>query len=113
MNRLGVGIIGCGSVAEEYVKAFQKDQRSQVRVLVSRNRANAERYRDRYHLKCTIETDASKMLQQDEVDIVVVCTPHNVHTEYVVAAAEAHKHIIIEKPPALTLRKTYPNNAKR
>ncbi len=41
------------------------------------------------------------MLQQVDVDIVVVCTPHYVHTEYVVAAAEAHKHIIIEKPVAL------------
>jgi len=102
MKRLGAAIIGCGWVAEEYVKAFQKDQRSEVRTLVSRNRANAERYRDRYNLKCTIETDASKMLRQDDVDIVVVCTPHNVHTEYVVAAAEAGKHIIIEKPLALT-----------
>jgi predicted dehydrogenase len=42
------------------------------------------------------------MLQQNDVDVVVVCTPHNVHTEYVVAAAEAGKHIIIEKPVALT-----------
>jgi predicted dehydrogenase len=102
MKKLGAAIIGCGWVAEEYVKAFQKDQRSEVRTLVSRNRANAERYQDRYDLKCTIETDASKMLRQDDVDIVVVCTPHNVHTEYVVAAAEAGKHIIIEKPLALT-----------
>ena len=102
MKKLGAAIIGCGWVAEEYVKAFQKDQRSEVRTLVSRNRANAERYRDRYDLKCTIETDASKMLRQDDVDIVVVSTPHNVHTEYVVAAAEAGKHIIIEKPLALT-----------
>jgi len=102
MKKLGAAIIGCGWVAEEYVKAFKNDQRSQVRALVSRNSANAQRYRDRYDLKCTIETDASKMLQQEDVDIVVVCTPHNVHTEYVVAAAEAGKHIIIEKPVALT-----------
>jgi len=102
MKKLGAAIIGCGWVAEEYVKAFQKDERSEVRTLVSRNRANAERYRDRYDLQCTIETDASKMLEQKDVDIVVVCTPHNVHTEYVVAAAEAGKHVIIEKPVALT-----------
>ena len=102
MDKLGAAIIGCGWVAEEYVKAFGNDERSEVRALVSRNRANAERYRDRYGLKCTIETDASKMLEQKDVDIVVVCTPHNVHTQYVVAAAEAHKHIIIEKPVALT-----------
>ena len=102
MKKLGAAIIGCGQVAEEYVKAFQKDDRSQVRSLVSRNRANAQRYRDRYDLQCTIETDASKMFGQDDVDIVAVCTPHNVHTEYVVAAAEAGKHVIIEKPVALT-----------
>ena len=102
MEKLGAAIIGCGWVAEEYIKAFQEDERSEVRALVSRNRANAERYRNRYDLKCAIETDAYKMLRQDDVDIVVVCTPHNVHTEYVVAAADACKHIIIEKPVALT-----------
>jgi predicted dehydrogenase len=102
MRKLGVGIIGCGWVAGEYVKAFAKDRRSEVRALVSRNRANAERYRDRHGLECTIETDAALMLRQDNVDIVVVCTPHNRHTEYVVAAAQAGKHIIIEKPVALT-----------
>ena len=104
MNKLGVGIIGCGSVAEEYVKAFQKDERSEVRALVSRNRANAERYRDAYDLGCAIETDAAVMLRREDVDIVVVSTPHNRHTKYVVAAAEAGKHIIIEKPVALTLQ---------
>ena len=102
MKKLGAAIIGCGWVAEEYVKAFQNDQRSEVRVLVSRNPANAERYRDRYGLKCSIETDASRMLERKDVDIVVVCTPHNAHTQYVVAAAKAGKHIIIEKPVALT-----------
>ena len=66
MKKIGAAIIGCGWVAEEYVKAFQKDQRSELRTLVSRNPANAERYRDRYDLKCTIETDASKMLQQND-----------------------------------------------
>jgi predicted dehydrogenase len=42
------------------------------------------------------------MLRQENVDIVVVCTPHNRHTECVVAAAEAGKHVVIEKPVALT-----------
>ena len=106
-NRIGVGIIGCGAVAAEYIKAFLKDARSEIRALVSRNPANAQRYRDRYGLNCTIETDASKMLEQNDVDIVVVCTPHNVHTQYVVDAAQAHKHIIIEKPVALTPHDLY------
>ncbi len=103
MERLGVGIIGCGAVAEEYVKAFKKDERSEIRALVSRNRTNAERYRDKYDLDCAIETDAAQMLRRKDTDIVVVCTPHNQHTKYAVAAAEAGKHIIIEKPVAIIL----------
>lgn len=103
METLGVGIIGCGAVAEEYVKAFEKDERSEIRALVSLKRADAERYRDRYYLDCAVETNAGKMLQCKDVNIVVVCTPHYLHTKYAVAAAEAGKHIIIEKPVAITL----------
>jgi predicted dehydrogenase len=103
MERLGVGIIGCGAVAEEHVKAFKKDERSEIRALVSLNRADAERYRDRYDLDCVIETDSAEMLRRNDTDIVVICTPHNQHTKYVVAAAEAGKDIIIEKPVAITL----------
>jgi predicted dehydrogenase len=107
MKIFGVGIIGCGAVAAEYIKAVQKDVRSEIRALVSRNPANAQRHRDRYGLKCVIETDASKMLKQKDVDIVVVCTPHNIHTQHVIAAAQAHKNIIIEKPVALTPEDLY------
>ena len=103
MRQFGVAIIGCGNVAGEYIKAFQRDKRSEVRTLVSRHRTNAERYRGQYDLQCTIETDANVMLEQHDIDIVVVCTPHDRHTEYVVAAAEAGKHVIIEKPVALTI----------
>jgi predicted dehydrogenase len=119
MEKLGAAIIGCGAVAQEYVKAFQEDERSEVRALVSRNHANAQRYRDRYNLQCAIETDVDPVLRRDDVDIVVVCTPHDQHTKYVVAAAEAGKHVIIEKPVALTvedvqiqLRAVRKNNVK-
>lgn len=103
MEKLGVGIIGCGWVAGEYVKAFHADQRSEIRALVSRNRANAERYRDAFGLRCAIETETAPMLDRKDIDIVVVCTPHDAHTPSVVAAAETGKHVIVEKPPALTV----------
>ncbi len=103
MEKLGVGIVGCGWVAGEYVKAFHTDQRSEIRALVSRNRDKAERYRDEFGLRCAIETEAAPMLDRKDIDIVAVCTPHDAHTEYVVAAAEAGKHVIVEKPPALTI----------
>jgi len=103
MATFGVGIIGCGWVAEEYIKAFGKDGRAEVRALVSRSRSKPEAYRDRYGLDCAITSDHAEVLARTDIDIVVVCTPHDAHTEYVVAAANAGKHVIIEKPVALTM----------
>ena len=111
MGKLGVGIIGCGWVAEEYVKAFQGDDRSEVRALVSRSPGRPEMYREKHRLHCTVGADAGpglgagagEMLRREDIHIVVVSTPHDLHTGYVVAAAEAGKHIVIEKPVATTL----------
>lgn len=103
MAKLGVGIIGCGWVSEEYIKAFQKDPRSEVRALVSRSTAKPETYRERYKLDATIGAEREAMLRRDDIDIVVVSTPHDQHTACVVDAAAAGKHVIIEKPVALTM----------
>ena len=103
MDKLGVGIIGCGWVAEEYVKAFQKDPRSEVRALVSRSLERPEGYKQKHKLNCTVSADHAAMLKRDDIDIAVVSTPHDEHTRYVVAAAEAGKHVIIEKPVALSM----------
>jgi predicted dehydrogenase len=102
MDKLGVGIVGCGWVAQEHIKAYQDDARAEVRALVDSNRNVAESCRDRHGLDCSIQTDYQVMLKQKDVDIVVVCTPNNGHAECVVAAAQAGKHILIEKPAALT-----------
>jgi len=99
---LGVGIIGCGWVAEEYIKAFDNDPRTQVRSLTSRTPEKAEACQAKFELDCAVDVDVADMLERDDVDIVVVATPHDLHTEFVVMAAEAEKHIVIEKPVALT-----------
>ena len=86
MDKVGVGIIGCGWVAEEHIKAFQNDGRAAVRGLMSRRRQSAEAYRQTYALDCTAGTDLHALLAQDDIDLVVVATPHDLHTEQVVAA---------------------------
>jgi predicted dehydrogenase len=103
MKTYGVGVIGCGWVAGEYVKAFCEDERSEIRALVSRNPAHAQRYCDQHGFTCAIETDAGAMLGMKDIDIVVVSVPHDLHTAYAVAAAEAGKHVIVEKPAALSV----------
>ncbi|GIT39343.1 MAG: hypothetical protein Ct9H300mP8_05390 [Gammaproteobacteria bacterium] len=54
-----------------------------------------------HHPEAVIETDLSRVLERDDVQILVVCTPHDLHPANTIAAAQAGKHILIEKPAAL------------
>jgi len=50
----------------------------------------------------SVETSWEKLVQRDDIDLVDICTPNNTHKPIAVAAAQAGKHVICEKPIALT-----------
>lgn len=56
--------------------------------------------------RCKVYTDYQEGLKDPNVDIVVICTPNDMHCEQTILAAEAGKHILIEKPVALTWEDT-------
>lgn len=103
-RRLGVGIIGIGWVAGEHIKAYQQNKHCRVVALASRDRDNATRARDAHGLTdARIYTDYQELLKDDRVDVVSICSMNHEHVEQGVAAAEAGKHVLIEKPVALDL----------
>lgn len=54
-------------------------------------------------IQCKVHTDLDKILADPEIEIVLVCTPNNLHARQAALAAQAGKHILIEKPVALNL----------
>ncbi len=102
METIGIAIIGCGWVAEEYIKAVRNDPRAEIRALVSRSPGKPNEYKARHGLDCAIETHSTGVVKRDDIHLVIVATPHDRHTPYVVEAADAGKHVIVEKPVALT-----------
>jgi predicted dehydrogenase len=104
MKTLGAGIIGTGWVSDEYVKAFQKNPHCEVVALCSRDAARAKAKAAEHRLQnCAAFADPAEMLKASGLDIVVVCTPHHLHVEQGVAAARAGKHVIVEKPIAISV----------
>jgi len=104
MKELGVGIIGTGWVSGEYLRAFEDNPHTQVRGLVSREKARAEAKAQEYGAAACVAYDRLEaMLANPSIQIVVVCTPHHLHVSQAVAAAQAGKHLVIEKPVALDL----------
>jgi len=101
---LGAAVLGTGDVSGEYIKAFQADPRSQVRAILSRDRARAEAKAREYGLAhCRAYTDLDELLKCGDIQLVSICTPHHLHVEQGVACAQAGKHVVVEKPIALDL----------
>jgi predicted dehydrogenase len=103
-QQLGAAVLGTGDVSGEYIKAFEADPRSQVRAILSRDRARAEAKAREYGLsQCRAYTDLDELLKCGDIQLVSICTPHHLHVEQGVACAQAGKHVVVEKPIALDL----------
>ncbi len=96
-----VGIIGTGFVGDIHHAAFQGwVPNAQVVAVASPN--NASKFARQKSVPRAY-SDYHEMLQDKEIDVVDIGIPNDLHCEAVVAAAQAGKHVIIEKPLCLTL----------
>lgn len=103
MAEMGVGIVGTGWVAGEHIRAFNENPNTKVVALCSRTEQGAKAKAAECGIACDIFTDYGKMLDQKGIDIIAIATPPNVHKDETVGAAEAGKHILLEKAMATTL----------
>ena len=102
MKQYGVLIVGAGWVSSAHIAAFEKDPRAKIVAIMSRRAESAEAQIQTHGLTdCHIYTDYAQALADPRVDIVVICTPNDLHCEQAIAAARAGKHLLIEKPAAL------------
>ena len=108
MKKYGVMIVGTGWVSGEHIRAFEMNDHAQVAAIVSRRYEKGRAKADEYGLGecCRVYTDYDEALKDPNVDVVVICTPNDMHCEQTVKAARAGKHILIEKPVALTWEDT-------
>jgi UDP-N-acetyl-2-amino-2-deoxyglucuronate dehydrogenase len=102
-GKLGVAIHGAGDVAYAHAASWLKNARARIVRVSSRSRESAQRLVDRLGLDCATGDDYAEILRDPCVDIVNVSGPNYVHAEQAIAAAEAGKHLLIEKPMCLSM----------
>lgn len=103
-KKIGIGIIGIGWVAQEHLNAWSKNPHCEVVALSSHSRENALRAQREHNLpNARIYTDWAELIRDERVDVVDVCSMNHLHVPQGVAAAEAGKHLLIEKPAAIDL----------
>jgi predicted dehydrogenase len=104
-TKMGVGIVGTGWVSGEHIKAFQNNPHTEMRAVCSRRLERARQKIAEMRLpNATPYDDYDRMLASPDVQIISICTPHAQHAEQTIAAAQAGKHLLIEKPVALALK---------
>jgi predicted dehydrogenase len=105
-QQLGIGIIGAGQIAQAHMKNFAAEPRCQIRGVAELNAQALTKAKDEF--KIPVATDDYKRLLADPaIDAVVVCTPVNSHREIGIAALQAGKHLLCEKPLTLTMPDAY------
>lgn len=100
---IGFGIIGCGMISRFHAKAVEDIKGAKIVACFDSYEASADKFGA--EIGCTVYRDLDKMLADSSVDVVTICTPSGVHMEPAVAAAKAGKHIIVEKPLDITLKR--------
>jgi predicted dehydrogenase len=98
---VGWGLVGCGDIAEKRVAAALRDSRGSALLAVARARAELAADFAARHRARRSYADWRELLRDPEIDAVYVATPVRHHAEQTVAAAEAGKHVLCEKPMAL------------
>jgi len=102
MKKYNVGIIGYSWAAGAHIEAINKTSGAQVTALCSSRKLDGNEISSRHggNIKCY--TDLSEMLADPDLDVVSICSYPADHAKQAIMAARAGKHLIIEKPVALT-----------
>jgi predicted dehydrogenase len=101
MSTFNVGVVGLGWVAGAHIHTFRKVTGAQVTAVCSRRELDARALEAEYGTPMKVYRDYAEMLKDPSLDVIDICTPHPLHAEQAIQAAEAGKHLIIEKPLAI------------
>lgn len=103
MERIRMGLIGCGGISRAHARGYLASYDLFEVIACCDERVELSEERAQQLGAKVALTDYRELLKRDDIDAVDICLPHHLHAEVAIAAAEAGKHILVEKPIANTL----------
>lgn len=106
-RKLGIALVGLGYYSKNLLApALQQTQHCRLAGIVTGTPAKAEEWKQKYNIPQANVYDYKtfdRIIDNKDIDVVYVVLPNNMHREFVVRAAQAGKHVICEKPMAITV----------
>ena len=99
---LRVGIVGTGAVARLHAEGIAADPRAELVGISNRSEARRVEFADTHGVPGRYETH-NELLAAENLDLVILCTPPDLHRQQTLDAYAAGVHVFCEKPPALSL----------
>jgi len=100
---LNFGIIGCGRISSRHTQSIANLPGARLVAAADVIETRAQRVAQENNGVMTY-TDYHHLLDRDDIDVVTICTPSGLHAQMTIAALQAGKHVIVEKPMALSLK---------
>lgn len=94
------GIIGLGNIAHQFAKELLLVEEAEVAAVASRNLDKAQEFAEKYNCKKAYGS-YDEIINDDEIDILYIATPHDSHAALTIKALQNNKHVLCEKPLAL------------
>lgn len=101
MVKLKTAVIGCGKVGDFHAKAYAKIEHSEFTAVCDNNIERAQLFAQKYGVKAY--SDIETMISKEKIDVVSICTPHPLHANPAVIAADCGCNVLVEKPLASSL----------
>src|SRR6266545_5807331 len=95
-----VGLIGVGWGSVVQTPAFRMVPPFEVAALCSRRKESVDTAGEKLGI-ADLSTDWNAFVQRDDLDVISICTPVNLHHDQTMAAIAAGKHVLVEKPVGL------------
>jgi predicted dehydrogenase len=97
-------IIGAGVISTPHARVITSSPRAELVAIADIELDKAKAQAEQYGIPHTY-TDYMEMLKRDDIDVVSICVPSGLHGEATIAAAQAGKHVLCEKPLEITREK--------
>jgi len=102
MSKLKIGVIGAGSISESHLNSYKNNPEVEIYAICDLNKERAEEKAKRFGAS-KVFTDYNELLALPELHSVSICTWNNSHAEISIAALNAGKHVLCEKPLCQTV----------
>jgi len=102
-RQIRVAVVGAGNIGKFHAAALQGVSESHLIAICDNVPEAAESLAEKMHVAA--HTDFNELIARPDLDAIHICTPSGLHGEAAVAAANAGKHVLVEKPMEITLEK--------